>query len=136
MPKDQGLKLLSLVYRLLADIVRHLKKGRKFGMKRDQRKALLRGLVRNLILRGKIKSTLAKTKEIRSLAEKLITEAKSGSLASRRRIILTIGKDAASRLFSEIAPKMENRAGGYTRIIRLGRRPQDAAEMAIIELVK
>lgn len=121
---------------MLNVVMKHLKKGRKFGMKRDQRKALLRGLVQNFFTHGRIKSTLAKTKEIRPYSEKLISEAKSDSLASRRRIIAMVGKDTAKLLFSEIAPKMKNRQGGYTRIIRLGRRAQDAAEMAIIELVK
>ena len=115
--------------------MKHLKKGRKFGRKKDQRKALLRGLARNLFIRKKIKTTLAKAKELKSFTEKIISEAKSGSLSSRRRVLALVGRDATLHLFLEIAPKMKERGGGYTRVIHLGKRTSDSAEEAIIELV-
>lgn len=116
--------------------MRHLKKGRKFGREKNQRTALLKSLARELIMRGRIKTTLAKAKELRSVAEKLVTESKSGSLDARRRAIAFVHLAATKKLFSTIAPEMKERSGGYTRVIRLGRRASDAAEMAIIELVK
>mgnify|MGYP002519372405 CR=1 FL=1 len=109
---------------------------RKLGRTASQRKALLRGLVTNLINNGKIETTVARAKEVRSLAEKMITLGKKNDLAAYRQALAFITReDVAQKLFKEIAPKYAERNGGYTRIIRTGVRRGDAAETAIIELV-
>lgn len=117
--------------------MRHHNTNRKFGRDRKGRKALLNSLVLNLIVRGKIKTTLPKTKELRPLIEKLVTRAKSGDLATRRLIIGTLGGHSkeVKKLFEVIAPKYVDRNGGYTRVLKLGRRLTDGAPMAIIEFV-
>ena len=109
----------------------------------DQRKALLRDLVTDLILNGKIETTVAKAKELKRLADKMVTLGKTNTLASRRRAAEFIrfekdaeGKFAVQKLFSEIAPKFANRNGGYTRVIKTGFRRGDAAPLAIIEWVE
>lgn len=112
------------------------KRGRKFSMKADPRRALLRSLVRALMDKEKIETTLAKAKEMRSFAEKLITKAKQGTVASRRNIIKTLGDDLAKKLIEKIAPTFKERKGGYTRVIKLGARESDSAKLAMIELVK
>ena len=116
--------------------MRHHRKGRKFGMVAGKRRSLLRGLAASLILRGKIMTTEAKAKELRSFVEPLITKARRGDLARRRTIIQALPKSAAMKAADEIGPKFREQAGGYTRIIKLGRRKSDGAEMALIELVK
>ncbi len=109
---------------------------RKLGRKTDQRKAMLRNLVTFLLENGRIETTLAKAKEVRSMAEKMITLGKENSLHSRRQALAYITKeDVVTKLFETIAPKYEERKGGYTRIMKMGPRRGDAAEMAIIELV-
>ncbi|MCR4283922.1 MAG: 50S ribosomal protein L17 [Parcubacteria group bacterium] len=113
----------------------HLKKGRKFGRVRNQRKALVRLLTKNFIEHEKIKTTEAKARELRPIVEKMVTKARTGSLASRRIIIAEIGEENTKKLFNEIAPKYKDRKGGYTRIIKLGSRNGDASPMAIIEFV-
>ena len=110
---------------------------RKLGRTSAHRKAMLRGLVTYLLEEGKVETTLTRAKEVRSVAEKMITLGKKNILASYRQALAYITKeDVAKKLFVEIAPKYENRNGGYTRIYKLGPRRGDAAEMAIITLVE
>lgn len=116
--------------------MRKRKKGRKLSRKRDQRKALLKSLARELFLREKIQTTLAKAKELRSFAEKFVERAKEKNLANVRYLRRFWGKDVLKKLFEEIGPRYKERKGGYTRILKLGKRKSDGAEMAIIELVK
>jgi len=116
--------------------MRKRKKGRKLSRKRDQRRALLRALASALFLQEKIKTTEAKSKEVSDFAEKRITRAKIGSLVSRRLLAREFSPEIIKKLFNDIAPKYLERKGGYTRIIKLGKRKSDGAKMAIIELVK
>jgi len=109
---------------------------RKFGRTTDQRRAFLKGLVANLVMHEKIKTTEARAKELRSLAERLITYAKKNDLTGRRQVVAALPAVAAKKLFKEIAPRFTNRKGGYTRIIRLGQRMTDGAKMAFIEFLK
>ena len=110
---------------------------RKLGRTSAHRKAMLIGLVTYLLEEGKVETTLTRAKEVRSVAEKMITLGKKNTLASYRQALAYITKeDVAKKLFVEIAPKYENRNGGYTRIYKLGPRRGDAAEMAIITLVE
>lgn len=115
--------------------MRKLKKGRKLSRKRDQRKALLKSIARALFLKGKIKTTEAKAKEVSRFAEKCITKSKKGDLTSIRILARDFSKDLVKKLITEIGPKYKERNGGYTRIIKLGPRKSDGAKMAIIELV-
>jgi len=117
--------------------MRHHNKNRKFGRVKTQRKALFNSLATNLIVREKIKTTLPKAKELRPMIEKLVTRAKGGSLADKRLIISKLGGHSreVKKLFEVIAPKYKDINGGYTRILKLGRRSADAAPMAIIEFV-
>ena len=109
---------------------------RKLGRATDARMAMLRGLVTYLFENGKIETTLTRAKEVSSLAEKMITIAKTETLANKRNVMAFITKeDVATKLFKEIAPKYADRNGGYTRITKIGPRRGDAAEMAIIELI-
>ena len=109
---------------------------RKLNLPTDQRKALLRGLVTNFLKYGKIETTITRAKETQSMAEKMITLGKKNTLHSRRQALEFITKeDVVTKLFTEIAPKYEDRNGGYTRIYKIGPRRGDAAEMAIITLV-
>lgn len=116
--------------------MRKRKVGRKLSRKADQRKALIKALISAVILRGKIKTTEAKAKEISRFCEQLITVAKKGTLASRKRIAEFLHSQVVKILINEVAPKYKDRQGGYTRIIKLGQRKSDGASMAIIELVK
>ena len=110
---------------------------RKLGRTSAHRKAMLRGLVTYLLEEGKDETALTRAKEVRSVAEKMITLGKKNTLASYRQALAYITKeDVAKKLFVETAPKYENRNGGYTRIYKLGPRRGDAAEMAIITLVE
>ena len=116
--------------------MRHLSKGRKFGRVRGVRKSFIQGLLNNLILEEKIKTTPARAKEIKPKVEKLLTLAKKQNLASLRLLISRLPKAAATKLYYELAPKYKDRKGGYTRIIKLGvTRKRDAAEQVIIEFV-
>ena len=115
---------------------------RTLSRKSFQRKALLRDLITDLILNGRIETTLAKAKELKRLADKMVTLGKKNTLASRRQAAELIrfetdeeGKYALQKLFDEIAPKFANRNGGYTRVLKLGPRRGDATEMALIEFV-
>lgn len=110
--------------------------NRKLGRPTAHRKAMLRGLVTYLLENGQIETTLTRAKEVRSEAEKMITLAKTNTLASRRQALAYITKeDVVSKLFSEIAQKYADVNGGYTQIYKLGPRRGDAAEMALIKLV-
>ena len=109
---------------------------RKLGRATDHRIATLRTLVTSLLENGKIETTVAKAKEVRCMAEKMITLGKTNTLHTRRQALAYITKeDVVTKVFEEIAPKYSERNGGYTRIIKIGPRRGDAAEMAIIELV-
>lgn len=109
---------------------------RKLGRASAHRKAMLRAMVTYLLENGKIETTLSRAKEVRSMAEKMITLGKKGTLHSRRQVLAFVTKeDVTKKLFDEIALKYEERNGGYTRIIKIGTRRGDSAEMAIIELV-
>lgn len=109
---------------------------RKLGKTTAQRKAMLRQQVTDLLEYGRMETTITRAKEVRPLAEKMITLGKKNTLASRRAALAFITKeDVVTKVFTEIAPKYAERNGGYTRIMRLGVRRGDAAEMAIIELV-
>ena len=109
---------------------------RKLGRTSDHRKAMLRAMVTFLLENGKIETTITRAKEVKSEAEKMITLGKSTDLHSKRQVFAYITKEEVSKkLFDEIAPKYADRNGGYTRIIKIGPRRGDAAEMAIIELV-
>ncbi len=116
--------------------MRKLNKGRKLSLKVGPRKALLRVLVNNFLLHEKIKTTEAKAKELRSIAEKMITVAKSGKLSNRRTLVRDLTPKMTKKIVDDLAPRYKERAGGYTRIIRLGARNSDSAKMVIIELVK
>ncbi len=114
----------------------HRVAGRKLSRYKDQRKALLRGLTSELIQHERITTTLAKAKETRIVAEKLITHGKKGTLHHRRLALAQVpNKMVVKKVFDEVAPRYADRAGGYTRIIKLGRRQGDGAEIAVIELV-
>ena len=110
--------------------------NRKLGKTTDQRMAMLRQQVTDLLDKGRMETTITRAKEIAPLAEKMITLGKQGGLSNYRQAMAFITReDIAKRLFDEVAPKYAERNGGYTRIIRIGPRKGDAAEMAIIELV-
>jgi len=110
--------------------------SRKLGRSSDHRKAMLRAMVTFLLENGKIETTVTRAKEVRAMAEKMITLGKVGDLHSKRQVLAYVTKeDVAKKLFDEIAPKYADRNGGYTKIIKIGPRRGDAAEMAIIELV-
>ena len=109
---------------------------RKLGRTSDHRKAMLRAMVTYLLENGKIETTVTRAKEVRSAAEKMITIGKTDSLHAKRQVYAFITKESvAKKVFDEISPKYKERNGGYTRIIKIGPRRGDAAEMAIIELV-
>ena len=109
---------------------------RKLGKTSEQRRALLRQLVTDLLNNGKIETTFYRAKEVQPVVEKMITLGKKGNLAAYRRAMSYITKeDVVQKLFKEIAPKYAERNGGYTRVTRIGERRGDAAEMAVIELV-
>jgi len=111
-------------------------KNRKLGRTSDHRKAMLRAMVTYLLENGQIKTTLTRAKEVAPVAEKMITLAKDNTLVSYRQALGFITKeDVANKLFKEFGPKYADRNGGYTRIVRIGPRRGDAAEMAIIQLV-
>lgn len=110
--------------------------SRKLGRPTDQRQAMLRGLVTYLLENGKIETTVTRAKEVRAMAERMITLGKNDTLHSRRQALAYVTKeDVVKKLFDEIGPKYADVNGGYTRIIKTGPRRGDAAEMCIIELV-
>src|SRR5437899_674654 len=116
--------------------MRHRKKTIKLGRTAEHRKALLANQVCSLIEHQRIKTTLAKAKAVRPLAEKLVTLGKKGSLHARRTALSVLRqKNAVKKLFDEVAPRSTTRNGGYTRIVKLGQRKSDSASMAFIEWV-
>ena len=116
--------------------MRHRKEKRQLGRTTSHRQALLRNLVTALLDKERIETTLAKAKELRRVTDRMITLGKKGDLAARRRALRTIrSNDVVKKLFSDIALRYENRAGGYTRIYQIGPRAGDCASMALIELV-
>ncbi|MFT5433881.1 MAG: large subunit ribosomal protein L17 [Myxococcota bacterium] len=116
--------------------MRHKVKGRKLSRTHSHRKAMFRNMVTSLLRHERIITTLPKAKELRGVADRCITYGKKGSLHHRRLAARLINdKDVVNTLFTEFAERYETRPGGYTRIIRLGWRKGDAAEMAVIELV-
>lgn len=116
--------------------MRHRKKTVKLGRSQAHRDALLSNQVCSLIEHSRIKTTLAKAKAVRPLAEKMVTLGKKGSIHARRTALAVLRqKDAVKKLFGEIAPRSAERKGGYTRIVKLGLRKSDAAALAIIEWV-
>lgn len=135
--------------------MRHRVSGRKFSLPSDQRKALLKGLVRSLFLYDRIQTTETRAKEVKPIAERLITIAKANDITARREVrkfldsnVPRFGVDTetgkvavnphyvVARLFNEIAPRYGDRSGGYCRITRIGRRRGDAAPMVVLELVE
>ena len=114
-----------------------MKRGNKrvFGREMQQRKAFLKALLTALIAHGKIRTTTARAKTLKTEADKLVTVAKKGTITGRRLLLRQVGADAATKLFKDIAPKFADRAGGYTRVIKLGRRQSDGSPVAIVEFV-
>lgn len=114
--------------------MRHQKHRRKLGVKIHHRKALLRNLVRNLVIYKRIQTTFAKAKEASAYADRMVSIAKEGTLHSRRLLISKLGNsETAHALITQIAPHFKDRKGGYTRVLRLGNRVGDAAGMALLE---
>ena len=110
--------------------------NRKLGKTSDQRRAMLRAMTTYLLENGQIKTTYARAKEVAPIAEKMITLAKKNNLAAYRQVLSYVTKeDVAKKLFDQIDPKYADRNGGYTRVLKMGPRRGDAAEMAIIQLV-
>jgi len=116
--------------------MRKRNKGRILSRPKSQRKALLKSLATSLFLHGKIQTTEAKAKELRVVAEKYITRARTNSISNRRLLATGLSLGIVKKLVEEIAPQYAARQGGYTRIINLGARKSDGAKMVIIELVK
>ena len=117
--------------------MRHRKDHRKLSRTREHRKALLRNLTTSLFQHERIETTVAKAKEARRMAERMITFAKRGDVAARRHVSRFVhGDDVVRKLFDTVAPWYADRNGGYTRIIKIGRRLGDAGETALLELVK
>ena len=117
--------------------MRHQRQGRKFGRDAAHRKAMYANLTGALVTHGRIRTTLAKAKEVRPIAEQMVTLGKRGDLHARRQAISFLrSKTVVHSLFADVAPRFEDREGGYTRIVKLGPRLGDAAEMAILEFVE
>jgi large subunit ribosomal protein L17 len=115
---------------------RHGYKGRKLGRERDQRKALLKGLATSLVEHGKIETTLPKAKEVAHYIEKIITKAKRGDLANRRKVIAALStQSVAFKLVDEIAPQLKGRSSGYVRVERTKIRVGDGTQLATIAFV-
>jgi len=116
--------------------MRHLNAGRKFGRSTSHRKALFNNLVCSLLEHERIETTDAKAKELKRLVDRMITVGKKGTLGARRLAAASIPKpQVVQKLFAELAPRFANRPGGYSRIMKLGRRQGDGAPMSIIELI-
>jgi large subunit ribosomal protein L17 len=120
--------------------MKHLRKGRKFGRVSDQRKALIKNLIKSFFINdGRITTTLPKAKEIRPRIEKIITRAKNNtdSVAAKRQIYKIVNNHKlVKKIFEDVAPAFKERKGGYTRIYKLGKRAGDAAEMGLITLLQ
>jgi large subunit ribosomal protein L17 len=116
--------------------MRHQRAGRKLGRDAAHRRALYANLTASLIEHGRIKTTVAKAKEVRPVAEEMITLGRRGDVPARRQALKFLrSQDVVHRLFSEVGPRFTDRPGGYSRIVKLGPRQGDAAEMAYLELV-
>ena len=116
--------------------MRHGKKSVKFGREKSHRKAMMGNLVTSLLAHEHVSTTIAKGKELKRQAEHMITFGKRGDLHSRRQVLRHIADQAVvSKLFDELAPRYSGRAGGYTRLVKIGPRRGDGAEMVIVELV-
>jgi large subunit ribosomal protein L17 len=116
--------------------MRHHRSGKKLGRDASHRKALYANLAGALIQHGRIKTTVAKAKAVRPIAEQMITLGRRGDLHARRQAMAFLrSQEVVHRLFAEVAPRFAGREGGYSRIVRIGPRPGDAAEMAFLELV-
>jgi large subunit ribosomal protein L17 len=116
--------------------MRHAHSGRKLGRPTDHRIAMMRNLVTSLVLHGRIQTTTARAKELRKVADRMVTLGKRGTLHTRRLAARTLRTpEAVQRLFSEIAPGFAEREGGYTRILRVGNRHGDNAEISLIEFM-
>jgi large subunit ribosomal protein L17 len=116
--------------------MRHQRAGRKLGRDSAHRKALYANLTASLIEHGRIKTTVAKAKEVRPVAEEMITLGRRGGVSARRQALKFLrSQDVVHKLFSEVGPRFSDRPGGYSRIVKLGPRQGDAAEMAYLELV-
>jgi large subunit ribosomal protein L17 len=116
--------------------MRHHRAGKKLGRDSAHRKALYSNLAASLIEHGRIRTTEAKAKAVKPIAEQMITLARRGDVHSRRQALAYLrSQDVVHRLFSEVAPRFAERPGGYTRIVKLGPRPGDAADMVYLELV-
>ena len=117
--------------------MRHRKKGRHFNRTAEHRRMMLRNMATSLFKHERVETTVAKAKELREYAEPLITKAKRGDLHARRTVARKIhDAEALAKLFDEIGPRFAERPGGYTRVIKVGHRAGDAADVAIIELVE
>lgn len=119
--------------------MRHRLEGRKFGREKAHRTALFNNLIKSMIIspKGRITTTLAKAKSLRSYVERLITYGKKDTVASRRQAYSVLGnRTLVKKLFDELAPSMADRQGGYTRVLKTGFRKGDSAPMAIIEFVE
>jgi large subunit ribosomal protein L17 len=116
--------------------MRHHRAGKKLGRDSAHRKSLYANLACALVEHGRIKTTVTKAKAVKPFAEQMITLGKRGDLAARRQAIAELrSQDAVHKLFAEVAPRFAERPGGYTRIVKIGPRQGDAAEMAYLELV-
>jgi large subunit ribosomal protein L17 len=116
--------------------MRHRSKGRQLSRTASHKRAMLRNMVTSLFRHERVVTTEAKAKELRPVAERLITLARRGDLHARRLVERRVrDRDVSGRLFSEIGPRFASRPGGYTRIVKLGHRPGDGAELARIELL-
>ena len=116
--------------------MRHQRKGRSFGRSAAHRKSMYANLTGALVTHGRIKTTLAKAKEVRPVAEKMVTLGKRGDLHARRQALAELrSQEVVHKLFADVGPRMADRPGGYSRIVKLGHRQGDAAEMVYLELV-
>lgn len=115
--------------------MRHAIRGRKLGRTTAHRRALFRNQLESLVQHERITTTLQKAKELRPLAEKMVTHGKRGTLTARRRVRRWVNRHTVKKIFDDLASRFEDRQGGYTRILKLGPRKGDGAEMALIEFV-
>lgn len=116
--------------------MRHQRAGKKLGRDSAHRKALYANLTSSLIVHGRIKTTVAKAKAVRPVAEKMITLGKRGDIHARRQALAYLRtQEVVHQLFADVAPRFADRPGGYTRIVKIGTRPGDSAEMAYLEFV-
>src|SRR6266513_1820330 len=133
---EQLAKSKHRLYNHIRRVMRHQKKTIQLGRTAEHRKALLANQICSLIEHQRIKTTLAKARAVRPLAERMVTLGKNGSIHARRTALATLRhKSAVKKLFDDIAPRSAERNGGYTRIVKLGQRKSDSASMAFIEWV-